>query len=396
MCDLSPARMAYHNGKLTKAGLTPVPMFPADRFDEMVRQARPDKVIVTCRDCFHDAYIVRAMELGCDVITEKPMTTDDAKCRRILETVERTGRKLTVTFNYRYSPKRAKVKELLAGGVIGEIRSVDFEWLLDTSHGADYFRRWHREKVNSGGLMVHKATHHFDLVNWWIDSSPQQVFAAGRLCYYGDQAGNGPAGRSDRCHTCPPGVECKFPLKLAESEGLKALYLDAEPDNGYIRDQCVFGSGITIEDSMSVSVRYDSGTLMSYSLTAFTPWEGSRIAFNGSKGRLEFQDVESSYVAGQGGEEGATIRKGGHIWVFPHFGKSYEASFEDGKGGHGGGDALLLDDLFRGVRSDPLGRAADHIDGARSILTGIAANRSMATGLPVRVADLVDLPKPKP
>ena len=46
------------------------------------------------------------------------------------------------------------------------------EWLLDTRHGADYFRRWHRNKNNSGGLMVHKATHHFDLVNWWMIPTP--------------------------------------------------------------------------------------------------------------------------------------------------------------------------------------------------------------------------------
>ena len=50
-------------------------------------------------------------------------------------------------------------------GLVGRPLLVDFSWVLDTSHGADYFRRWHREKQNSGGLLVHKSTHHFDLVN---------------------------------------------------------------------------------------------------------------------------------------------------------------------------------------------------------------------------------------
>ena len=49
---------------------------------------------------------------------------------------------------------------------------MHFEWALDTVHGADYFRRWHREKKNSGGLLVHKSSHHFDLVNWWLGDVP--------------------------------------------------------------------------------------------------------------------------------------------------------------------------------------------------------------------------------
>ena len=58
--------------------------------------------------------------------------------------------------------------------------------MLDTKHGADYFRRWHRDKAHSGGLLVHKASHHFDLVNWWIQSAPTRVFASGGLRFYGD------------------------------------------------------------------------------------------------------------------------------------------------------------------------------------------------------------------
>jgi predicted dehydrogenase len=62
---------------------------------------------------------------------------------------------------------RTKVKELLIAGAIGDVKSVHFEWLLDTNHGADYFRRWHREKRNSGGLMVYQSTDHFDNMLFW-------------------------------------------------------------------------------------------------------------------------------------------------------------------------------------------------------------------------------------
>lgn len=72
-------------------------------------------------------------------------------------------------------------------GAIGDVHSVHFEWLLNTEHGADYFRRWHRDKRNSGGLLVHKSTHHFDLVNFWLGSRPQTVYAQGSLMFYGKE-----------------------------------------------------------------------------------------------------------------------------------------------------------------------------------------------------------------
>ena len=71
------------------------------------------------------------------------------------------------------------------------VLSVHFEWLLDTVHGADYFRRWHRQKANSGGLMVHKSGHHFDLVYWWLNAQPVTVGAMGRLGFYGVENGRG-------------------------------------------------------------------------------------------------------------------------------------------------------------------------------------------------------------
>jgi predicted dehydrogenase len=173
LCDLSQTRMDWHNRRLRSlARLKPRPTYLADRFDRMVRERKPDTVIVTTVDATHHLYITRAMELGCDVITEKPMTTDAAKMRAIFDAIERTGRSLRVTFNYRYAPAHTVLRRLMMEGVVGRPLCVNFSWLLDARHGADYFRRWHRERQNSGGLLVHKATHHFDLVNRWIGSHP--------------------------------------------------------------------------------------------------------------------------------------------------------------------------------------------------------------------------------
>ena len=88
--------------------------------------------MVTTVDAFHSEYLVRAMERGVDVMTEKPMVIDEAQCRAVLDAEKKTGRKVVVTHNYRYAPKHQKIKELLMGGEIGKITSVDFNWFLDT------------------------------------------------------------------------------------------------------------------------------------------------------------------------------------------------------------------------------------------------------------------------
>jgi predicted dehydrogenase len=404
-CDVNGTRMAAHNRVVEGFGLPAVPTYrPAD-FRAMLERERVDAVVVTTVDRTHDDYIVEALRAGCDVITEKPMTTDAERCRRILDAQAETGRTVTVTFNYRYNPAHAKVREVLASGAIGEIGSVHFEWLLDTRHGADYFRRWHRDKANSGGLMVHKASHHFDLVNWWIGSGPDVVFALGRLFFYGDGNGNrrGLARPYARAHDADSAAGDPFALDMAASPNLTALYLDAEHEDGYHRDQNVFGPGITIEDDMTVAVRYRSGATMSYHLTAYSPWEGYHVAFNGSEGRLELDVVENSFVdpatagkvpgAALHGADPSAAESGSRLTLRRHWEKPVELELPDTTGGgHGGGDERMLADIFGApAGDDPLGRAATQHDGVLSLLTGVAANRSFETGLPVRVDDILPI-----
>ncbi len=397
-CDSNVTRMNYANSLLQERyDHAPVQTYRAEQFQEMISREKPDCVIVTSMDRTHHTYIIKAMELGCDVISEKPMTIDEDKCQDILDAVERTGKNLRVAFNYRYAPHNTKIRELIMDGVIGEVNSVHFEWLLDTQHGADYFRRWHRDKRNSGGLLVHKSTHHFDLVNFWLGSEPQTVFAMGDLRFYGKENAErrGETRFYQRAFGSPAAKEDHFALHLDQNPYLKAMYLDAEHEDGYQRDQSVFGDGINIEDTMGVMVQYRSKAILTYSLNAYLPWEGFQVVFNGSKGRLEVRVVEKPYVNGGGekSQEGAV--KGIRLLVIPMFDPAYEVEVETGEGGHGGGDPVLLRDLFGPPAYDRFNRAASHIDGAMSILTGIAGNRSIKSGQAVKVNELVRFPSGK-
>ena len=392
-CDVNRGRLKLAQDKARAMAGVDVPVFDAKDFDRMIRETKPDVVIVTTKDGAHDQYIIRAMQLGCDVISEKPMTTDEKKCRAILDAQAKTGRNCTVTFNYRYSPHRTQIKDLLMSGVIGDVLSVDFHWMLDTVHGADYFRRWHSHKADSGGLMVHKSTHHFDLVNWWLSAVPVSVMATGKRQFYTPRMAKrlGLKHAHRRCYTCPEKNLCAFYLDLAANPNFKELYLDHEKHDGYYRDRCVWRLDIDIEDTMNVLVRYNTGATLCYSLNAFNAWEGYVIVFNGTKGRIEHKMEEKVTLAGDGSVPGAVKAEGTYIRIYPLRAPAYEVPlWPAGEGGHAGGDKLMLDDLFLPEkRADKYLRASDQRAGAYSILTGIAANHSFSSGDAVKIADLV-------
>jgi predicted dehydrogenase len=389
LCDTNPGRLELAGKAAAKEGAQPRRFLAAD-FNKMLAELKPQAVVVTTPDATHDDYIVRALDAGCDAITEKPLTTTPEKAQRILDACKRNSRHVRVLFNYRYSPPRTQVKDLLMSNTIGDVLSVDFHWLLNTVHGADYFRRWHSHKSMSGGLMVHKATHHFDLVNWWLGSEPERVLANGKREYYTPAMARrmGLKSHHERCRTCPEKKACTFHLDLAADPRLKALYLDNEGHDGYFRDRCVFRPDIDIEDTMNVIVSYKSGATLSYSLNACNAWEGYQIAFNGTKGRIEHQIVEQAFTAGATagyGVENDAVR----TRVIPLRGTARDLEPWTGTGGHGGGDALMLREVFGKAEPDKYKRAADERSGLYSILIGAAANRCFVSGQAVNIADLV-------
>ena len=403
LCDLSSVRMAFYNERLKRLGLAPVPAYTADRFDEMLHAERPDEVFVCSQDSTHHDYIVRALHAGCDVITEKPMTTDAVKCRAVLEAVAATGKRVRVAFNYRWAPFRTKVKELIVAGTIGRVRSVNLEYLLDTNHGADYFRRWHANIANSGSLLVHKATHHFDLVNWWLDAIPEQVFAYGDRVFYGrDNAiarGDERLTRYPRYTGEPLAADDPFRLDLSESESFRELYLNAEAESGYVRDRNVFREGIDIPDQMSLNVRFRTGELLTYSLVCYSPREGMRVCFNGDRGRIEYHEFIGTHMnrAVSPGEwkieqKPGAEAEGEWIRVFPHFASSYLVTVPEIRAAHGGADEILNAHFYGPPQApDALGRTAGHEQGAASIAVGIAGLASILGNRPVDVAELIPL-----
>lgn len=374
LCDTNPGRLKYAAGYM---GVT-CPVFTD--LEEMIRKQKPETLIVTTEDSAHHLVIIKGMEMGCDIITEKPLTIDEVKAQAILDAEKRTGRKIIVTFNYRYPPYRAKMKELIMSGLVGDINTVDFHWNIHHSHLMFYMQRWHGEKDRGGSLWVHKATHHFDMVNWFLDSEPEQVFAYASLDRFGKK---GPY-RGKNCRSCEHTAKCPYYWDITKNEHLMGLYVNNEQHDGYIRDNCVFRENIDIYERHAAVVKYKNGAMLNYSLTGDTDYDGYWIAFNGTKGRLEAR------IEGYPGKSYAEM-------IFTPIDRYTEEKprifrVEYTSQGHWGGDPIMKDKLFKDPNMpDPLGQQASLRDGVMSVLMGVAARKSVASGKPVDIKGLTSL-----
>ena len=342
-------------------------------FNLMLETEQPDAVIVTSMDSFHCHYAVESMRAGFDVIVEKPMCITADQAHEMLETEKQTGRHITVTHNMRYMPYIKTIKQMLYNGKIGDIYNVHFEWnLVYNGHGTSYFRRWHGVMANSGGLLLTKATHHFDTANWLINSYPQKVFAFGTVNKYGS---NGKI-RGECCRRCDHTSECEFYHDFTGDKFIKEFYFDNEKYDGYIYDGCVFRDNIDAYDTVNLNVLYQNGVTMSYALNAVAAYEGWRMVINGSRGRMEIGKIDT-------GDNRST---NDIITLYDIGGHAEVIEADTTVGVHGGGDIRLIRDIIIGRDDDDiLHQQATAIDGAAAVLLGAAGNESIRTGKVVEI-----------
>ncbi|HEY8788277.1 MAG TPA: Gfo/Idh/MocA family oxidoreductase [Actinopolymorphaceae bacterium] len=387
--DIDQVRMDRFNER-TGANLA---TYGPSGFDAMIADHRPDAVVVASPDATHAGYVVAALRHDLDVIVEKPLAAFAEQAQEILLAERASAGTVTVGHNVRYSTSLRRMRNLVAGGAIGRVVAVDLLWGVDTYHGASYFRRWNRERGNSGGLSVHKAVHHLDMVNWLIGAVPAEVYSAGARNFYGPQSPHRPRG---------PGGE-QLPI---DAERRLSPYhqrwqgdaLPAAPDHfagpwqamGYPvqypegSDRYVFDDAIDIEDTYSTVVRFASGASMSYSLCFSFPWEGFRLGISGTHGR-----IESDQITFRGSDSPSTEV----VKVLPLFGAPERIEVETQGGGHGGTDRRIRRDLLLGTSESSRrdGLDASSLQGAIAVATGEAMWRSQLEHRPISIADLLGL-----
>ncbi|OGS19961.1 MAG: hypothetical protein A2252_01560 [Elusimicrobia bacterium RIFOXYA2_FULL_39_19] len=377
MFDSSIGRL---NGAKKVLG-TEIPCYT--NYDKMLKELDFDTAIICTIDSTHEDYILKSMQAGKNVITEKPLCINAKQCKTILKASKKSKRKIIITHNVRYSPAMIEIKKIVDKGIIGRVLTVEFNENLNRQHGSDYFRRWHRHKKNSGGLLVHKACHCFDIINWIVGSKPEKVTAEGGLVVYGK---NGKF-RSERCLGCKTSSKCDFFVDLFSNSAMRALYLEAEKEkNAYIRDGCVYDESIDIEDVANVAYTYENGVRVNFSLSTFASYEGYDMIVEGTKGRMVYSTIyETDCYSGKTRIPGAEKKAGEKLQLFLLNQSVTDIKIPKVDGSHGGADILLLQDLFGNKENSDLATIEEAID---AVLIGDAANKSLKTGKTVSIKEI--------
>lgn len=389
--DNDPERVAAFNTNQGQA----IPYYPPEAFDRMIAERNPEVVLVAPPDVHHAEYIIAALAHHRDVISEKPMVVDGRQAQAVIQAESASRGHVCVAHNYRYVPLHKAIKRMIQDGLLGRVVQAQMTYLLDTYHGASYFQRWNRDRAMSGGLTVTKSCHHFDLLNWWLADTPEEVFAFGARNYYGADSPHDPK-RVDGKDYDAEEQKLRSPYFQRWNAGGGALPKDdhlkayegafALPRRVQAtRALGIFDDEIDIEDTYSATIRYRGGASVTYSLNASSPWEGYSLGIQGTHGRLE----TTYYVAPSRCPFPVVDRES--IIYYPMFGERQVHDVRRVEGGHGGADDVIKSDLFisPGKESRELGIMASSRDGALAVGVGEAVWRSVAGNRPIRIRDLL-------
>ena len=212
------------------------------------------------------------------IMCEKPLCTTLEQAVFLHSLPPDLKKRISVLLNSRFMPINSAIKKILNRREIGVPRSIIYNWNIDIQHGSEYFRRWHSDQEKSGGLLVHKSCHHFDLLNWWLEDLPYYVSSVATTEFY----------RSNRkyaqnCRSCD--LDCSLRINTEKQSMIKKMYFDVESEDGYIRDKCIYHNS-NIHDTLSANIVYQKDTQVTYNINFYAPKFSWEIIIIGEFGTL--------------------------------------------------------------------------------------------------------------
>ena len=366
--------------------------------EEFLKEKRSDALVIATQDRDHVDMCIRALELGYDVLLEKPITPIKEDLYRLLDAQKKYGGKVVVCHVLRYAPAFVKIKELLDSGVIGKTVCIDWIEQVAYWHIAHSFVRgnWHSEQQTSPMILA-KCCHDLDLLQYYAESKCETVFSFGDVVFFNRE--NQPKGASDRCQTCKYKDECVYSaerLYVAKREfdfdRIEQLSKDKDDArkqgwpfnvvdlsrpittesirNAYENSdygKCVFACDNDVVDYQTVSMKFANGIVANLTMTGFTQFPGRKMTFHGTLGEIEM-DEENDYIRvsryGKGTET-LSVKQ-----------LMRDAVKEDF--GHGGGDVMLVRDFYNALCGNELETTLER--SVESHLMGLAAEESRKTG----------------
>ncbi len=349
--------------------------------DVFMRPKFADAIIITMPDNLHYEPCMKAMEMGYDVLLEKPMAQTEAECRNILAMTRKTGRIVAVCHVLRYSPYFIRMKSLIEEGAIGELISIQHLEPIEHIHMSHSYVRgnWHNSKATTP-IILAKSCHDLDILRWMIGKNCKSIAAMGDLKWFRRE--NAPKGSTPRCmEGCTEESTCPYSALRIYYRGGGWTYVFDLPEEKdkrgeaileYLRTtnygRCVYHMDNDQPDHYITSMNFENGVTANFSMEAFTSYSGRRTRVMGSMGDLVGDMNEISVT---------DFRTDKTVRLLPK-----AEDVEDYKNsGHGGGDWFLMRDFVSAVVNKDPGRLTSTIDQSiESHLMGFAAERSRLKG----------------
>jgi hypothetical protein len=359
--------------------------------DVFKRPKFADAIIISTPDNMHYEPCMKALEMGYDILLEKPIAPTEKECRSILAMAQKTGRIVAVCHVLRYAPYFVKMKELIAKGAIGKVISVQHLEPIEHTHMAHSYVRgnWHNSKTTTPILLA-KSCHDLDIIKWVIDKPSKEIVAMGDLTWF--KAENAPDGSTNRCtdgckveSTCPysaireyhdklskRGSVLDIPDHITDQNERKKMILEKLKTSDYGR--CVYRMDNDQPDHYISSIRFGDSVTANFSMEAFTGYAGRRTRIFGSMGDM-VGDMNELVIT--------DFRTGKQVKFTPQA--------EDVEGykdaGHGGGDFILAHDFAQAVaHQDPNMLTSTIENSIESHMMCFMAEKSRKTGKVMKIS----------
>ncbi|MBL4700930.1 MAG: Gfo/Idh/MocA family oxidoreductase [Phycisphaeraceae bacterium] len=291
VCDVNPTRMneaaGYLTRKFSESGIS-LKISQHSQYQNLIDDPAVELIMVTTPSYAHRDPTILALRSGKKVYLDKPIAQNIEDSIAIMEEEMQTGNSLIMGFTRRYETPWRKAFSHVQQGVIGDLHMIQIRAIIPYDV---YGHTWRRRRKWSGGALNDKASHHFDAINWFAQSSAKHISAIGGQAVYKPDP-----TAPERCSECSR--ECNYRMEAKPSRNLTQQYQDVLPMEGdswsqetqeiYRIDNCVYLPGSDIKDHAIVQVAYDNGVVASLFWSIFGPHADDQetLELVGSNGRI--------------------------------------------------------------------------------------------------------------
>lgn len=325
----------------------------------LYREQMADAVFICTPDDIHYEPAIAALKRGYHVFLEKPIAQSWQQCLEIAGQARQLGKIVGVGHVLRYHPYFMKFKEIIDGGSLGHLISVNHVEAVGVERMTHAFVRglWRKES-ETNPLILSKACHDLDLLVWLTGKSCCRVASFGTLKWF--KAENAPWGSTLRCTDgCAVERQCPYSavdLYFRRKRWLRHFDLPqgADVDEVIMHElrtgpygRCVYHCDNDVVDHQVVSMLMEDDITVNFSIDAFTRDSGRKTHFMCSEGEMF------------GDEETLTVR-------YFHPGQEevkYDFSSNAGECNyHGGADLNIVGDFIMAVRKGEGKNLLTHIE----------------------------------